>query len=172
MEPGNEGRAERGSARSGEREQRMRRAGALARWLDNRLLDPLIGLVFPAVGDVATSGLGGYLVYVAWKHGHGPLVMARMMLNLAIDALLGSIPVAGDIFDLLHRANMKNLALLEKHEAPSPAPDGDRGAARSTMMRVRLGDAAVLVGAAVLLIAALAVPVIAAVVLVVKLTSR
>jgi hypothetical protein len=145
--------------RSSGREVRLRRAESLARWLDNRLLDPLIGALFPGIGDVATSGLGGYLVYVAWKHGHGPLVMARMMLNLAIDALLGSVPVAGDIFDLLHRANMKNLALLQKHEIA--AARGRRRAARAV-------DGLVLAGAALLFLAAMAVPVIGLVVLVRK----
>src|SRR3954471_5133709 len=88
------------------------RADTLARWLDDRFLDPLIGLFLPGVGDLATSGAGLYVVWVAVKKRLPLIVIARMLLNLAVDALVGAIPVAGDLFDFAWKANKKNAALL------------------------------------------------------------
>src|SRR5690606_40530037 len=44
------------------------------------------------------------------------VVVARMLLNIGVDTLVGMIPVAGDVFDLLWRSNTRNLALLERHQ--------------------------------------------------------
>ncbi len=79
-------------------------------------LDPLIGLV-PGIGDATSLGLSGYLVYRAHRLGVPKRTKLRMLWNLALDALLGSIPLVGDLFDLVFRANRRNLALLERHLA-------------------------------------------------------
>ena len=47
--------------------------------------------------------------------GVPPLVIARMVLNVAIDLIFGAVPVAGDVFDFLYEENMMNMRLLEKH---------------------------------------------------------
>jgi len=100
------------------------RARALARALDSAVripgtnirfgLDALLGLV-PGLGDVAGAAMGSYLVLLGSRLGAPKPVLARMVLNVALDALAGVIPVAGDLFDVAWKANMRNMALLERY---------------------------------------------------------
>jgi hypothetical protein len=92
-------------------------AATLARWLDDRYLDPLIGLFLPGVGDFLTSAIGLYPVLLAWQRRAPKALLARMLLNLAIDALGGSVPIIGDIWDFFFKANARNLALLQARAA-------------------------------------------------------
>jgi hypothetical protein len=97
-------------------------ARRLAWWLDASIpvpgtswrvgLDPLVGLV-PGVGDLLSGLASVYLVVVAAQLGAPPAILARIALNLAVDAAVGSIPLLGDAFDFAFRANLRNLALLE-----------------------------------------------------------
>jgi hypothetical protein len=91
------------------------RARKLARLLDDYLLDPVIGLLIPGAGDVIGSLLGLYPVAIALRRKMSPVIIARMLLNLGLDALLGIVPLLGDIVDVGLKANKKNLALLESH---------------------------------------------------------
>jgi len=99
----------------------LKRARQLAELLDSQFslagfkfgLDPIIGLV-PAVGDFVTTLAGLYPIWVAQRHGVGKLVRGRMLANLAIDFLVGSVPVLGDLFDAGFKANLKNVELLER----------------------------------------------------------
>jgi len=99
----------------------LRRARAFATLLDAQFsvmgfkfgLDPIVDLI-PVVGDAVMFAAGLYPVYIARKHGLGRLVRARMVMNLGIDFLIGLVPVAGAVFDAAYRANLKNVALLEK----------------------------------------------------------
>ena len=75
-------------------------------------LDPLIGLV-PVVGDALSFAIGLFPIYVARKHKLGKVVIGRMMANLGIDFVAGIVPFAGDAIDVLFKANLKNLKLLE-----------------------------------------------------------
>lgn len=86
-------------------------------------LDALIGLV-PGVGDLVGSTLSGAIVFDAVRQRVPVPVLARMGLNLLVDALLGLVPGVGDILDVAHRANRKNLRLLEQAiiTNPDPAP--------------------------------------------------
>lgn len=88
------------------------RVRTLARVLDGYFVDPLLGLVLPGIGDVLGSVLGLYVVVVAVRRRVSPLVIARMLLNLGLDAALGAVPLLGDVFDFAFRANRRNLALL------------------------------------------------------------
>lgn len=92
----------------------LERARTLARVLDHYLVDPLLGLVLPGAGDLIGALLGLYLVAVAVRHRMSPVIIARMLLNLAVDAAVGAIPVVGDIADFAFRANQRNLALLDR----------------------------------------------------------
>jgi len=93
------------------------RARTLARVLDHYLVDPLLGLVLPGAGDLIGSLLGLYLVGIAVRRRMSPVIVARMLLHLALDAVLGAIPVLGDIADFAYKANERNLALLVgRHE--------------------------------------------------------
>ena len=76
-------------------------------------LDSLIGLV-PVLGDSITTLIGLYPVWVAQQHKVGFLTRARMIGNLALDWAVGLVPLAGDVFDLGFKANLRNLELLEK----------------------------------------------------------
>jgi len=75
------------------------RARTLARVLDHYLVDPLLGLFLPGVGDLIGSLLGLYLVAIAVRRRMSQVIVARMLLHLALDAVLGAIPVLGDIAD-------------------------------------------------------------------------
>jgi hypothetical protein len=122
-------------------------AATLARWMDGRFLDPLLGLLLPGVGDLLGSALGLYPVVLAWRRRAPRALLARMILNLAVDAAGGAIPIVGDIWDFLFRAHARNYDLLRK-----------RGA--SGQVRGRWSDAVVVAGAVVALLAALAAPVL------------
>jgi hypothetical protein len=99
----------------------MQRARQLATLLDAQFevagfkfgMDAIVGLV-PGVGDVAMTLVGLYPLYLARKHGLGRWVTTRMGANLAIDFVVGSIPLLGDFFDAAFKANLKNLAILEQ----------------------------------------------------------
>lgn len=92
--------------------------------LDNRFRIPgteirfgfdfLIGLI-PGVGDIATLGISGILVSVMARKGASGMVIVKMLWNIMIDAVIGAIPILGDLFDLSYRANRRNLHLLKEH---------------------------------------------------------
>ena len=77
-------------------------------------LDPILGLV-PGLGDLAGAVLSGYIVLTAARLGAPKSVLAKMLLNLGTDALVGSVPVLGDLFDVGFRANIRNSELLDHH---------------------------------------------------------
>ena len=107
-------------------------------------LDPLVGLV-PGLGDALGALVAGSVLFAALRAGVPAAVAVRMLLNIALDASVGAIPVAGDLFDAGFRANARNVTLLE-HWLADPAH-----AARGS--RVALAAVAV---AALALLAALA----------------
>lgn len=75
-------------------------------------LDPLLGLI-PGFGDALAAGLGSIIVLEAMRlNAPRPLVL-RMAGNLALNALVGSIPLVGDIFSFVYKSNMRNYALLK-----------------------------------------------------------
>ena len=77
-------------------------------------LDPIIGLI-PMIGDLASPIFTIGLLWQAYDLGIPKVVQLRMIFNAAIDALIGAIPVAGDLFDFAWKSNQWNLALLELH---------------------------------------------------------
>ena len=103
-------RARRGSGTRTDPE--VERVTRIAKVLDHDLVDPLMGFVLPGVGDVLGSLLGLYTVTLAVRRKMSPVIIARMLLNLAIDAAAGIVPLVGDLFDLGFKANQKNVALL------------------------------------------------------------
>jgi len=125
-------------------------AATLARWLDGRFVDPLLGFLLPGGGDLLGSALGLYPVLLAWRRRAPKTLLARMILNLAADAAGGAIPIIGDVWDFLFRAHARNFELL-------------RARARSGEVRGRWSGVVVLAGAVLALIAALAAPVVMAV---------
>ena len=75
----------------------------------------------PGIGDAAASALSCYLLYEAYRLGVPPMLFARMAANVALEAALGAVPVAGDAFDVFFRANRRNVALLRAHFAGAAA---------------------------------------------------
>lgn len=75
--------------------------------------DALIGLV-PGLGDAAGGLLGGYGILTAYQLGAPPAVLLRLLLNLAIDLVLGAVPLLGDLFDVVWKGNLRNVALLDR----------------------------------------------------------
>jgi hypothetical protein len=96
----------------------------LSTWMDNAFeipglrwrfgLDPIIGLV-PVVGDVASTVVSFYILSVAAHLQVPRSTLARMGLNVAIDYVVGSIPLVGNVFDFAWRANYRNVQLLERY---------------------------------------------------------
>jgi len=77
-------------------------------------LDPLLGLM-PGVGDWLGAAISIVLVYDGIRLGLPVRVLARMMLNIGIEASVGAVPILGDIFDAAWQANQRNLKLVERH---------------------------------------------------------
>jgi hypothetical protein len=92
----------------------VRRAVTLARWLDERWLDPIIGLVLPEAGDLLTATVGLYIVAAGVRKGLPAVVIARMLLNLGVDLAIGAIPALGDLIDFAFKANRRNAKMLEE----------------------------------------------------------
>ena len=77
-------------------------------------LDGLIGLI-PGLGDVLAGIASFVLVFAAWIRGVPYITLLRMMVNIAIEVLIGSIPLFGDIFDIAWKANRRNYNLMTRH---------------------------------------------------------
>lgn len=117
--------ASRSNALESERtQQSLARLEALAQLMDAAFvipgtkvrvgLDAIIGLV-PIAGDLIASLISSYLIWEARQLGASRWVIGRMIANTTIDTLFGVVPIVGDAFDVLFRANLKNLALLRRH---------------------------------------------------------
>jgi len=79
-------------------------------------LDGLIGLI-PGVGDGIGMALSGIIIFKAARWGVPTTTLLRMVANVLLDGVVGTLPLAGDLFDFVWRANLRNLALLESHLA-------------------------------------------------------
>jgi hypothetical protein len=112
-------------------------------------LDPILGLM-PGLGDLAGAVLSGYIVLTAARLGAPKSVLAKMLLNLGTDTLVGSVPVLGDLFDVGFRANIRNSELLDRHIGqPEQARRSSRFAIAATVGAL-IVLAAVAVGIAIL----------------------
>jgi hypothetical protein len=110
----------------GERRAALDRLDMLATVFDTAFILPgsnirfgvesLVRLV-PGIGDAVASVLSCYLLYEAHRLGVPRVLFARMVANVALEALVGAVPIAGDAFDVLFRANRRNVALLRRHFA-------------------------------------------------------
>jgi hypothetical protein len=77
-------------------------------------IDGIIGLV-PGLGDALAGLLSLVIPFAAWARGVPYVTLVRMAMNLAIDVLVGSIPLFGDIFDIAWKANRRNYLLMQRH---------------------------------------------------------
>ena len=105
------------------REQRLARLDALAKLLDVAFIlpgtnirygiDGLIGLI-PVVGDIITTAISLWLVREARALGAPWHLTMRMLGNVALDGVVGAVPLVGDAFDVMFRANVRNVRMLKR----------------------------------------------------------
>lgn len=77
-------------------------------------LDPIMNLI-PIAGDISGFLVGSVLVWVMARHGVSRKVLILMVVNICIDALIGAIPFAGQVFDFYYKSNSRNIKLLKEH---------------------------------------------------------
>jgi hypothetical protein len=96
---------------------------AVARWFDYAFVLPggfrfglagIIGLI-PGIGDIIDGLVSLYIVYRAIQLGVPRVTIARMMINVGIEGVAGSLPFIGDLFDVVFKANLRNLQILNRH---------------------------------------------------------
>jgi hypothetical protein len=106
------------------RQAALARLDVLARLLDTAFIIPGTNVRFgieaivrlvPGIGDAAASALSCYLLYEARRLGVPPHIFARMLLNVAIEGIVGVVPIAGDAFDVAFRANRRNVRILRDY---------------------------------------------------------
>jgi len=110
-------------AATGSTRDSMARFSKLSHFLDAKFalpgtsfrfgLDGIIGLI-PVAGDIVMGVIGLYALKVAADYRLPWHVYWRILWNLAVDTVIGSIPVFGDIFDFVHKAHAKNRRILER----------------------------------------------------------
>jgi hypothetical protein len=123
-------------------DRELERVRSFTRVMDRFGLDPILGFVLPGVGDIVGSVLGLYIVVIAIKRRVSKVAIARMLINLGIDMVVGIIPLLGDAADAAFKANERNLKILEARSARI---------GRTTTA----GDWAVVVGAVLAFVAAI-----------------
>jgi hypothetical protein len=116
------------SSRDRQRLDRLREWGRL---LDNAFrvpgtplrwgLDPILGLI-PWVGDLVSPAFAGLVIVQAFRMRVPRVIQLRMLLNALIDVGLGTLPVIGDLFDVVWQSNQMNLKLLVDHAEDGRAP--------------------------------------------------
>ena len=84
-------------------------------------IDAVIGLV-PGLGDLSAPIYTAFLLATGFRMRLPAVIQARMVLNAAIDMLIGLVPLLGDFADVAWKANLRNMALLERYARPGVAP--------------------------------------------------
>jgi hypothetical protein len=112
------------SGRAGADERAQARLEAIARLLDSRWRVPGTPIRFgadavlnllPGVGLLAAKGVSAYLIWEARRLGVPSGTLLRMVGNVALDAVISAVPLAGWVGDVFYRANLRNVALLREH---------------------------------------------------------
>lgn len=133
---------------------------AVARWFDYAFALPggfrfglagIIGLI-PGIGDVIDALISLFIVTRAIQLGIARVAIARMLVNVGIEALAGAVPFIGDLFDVAFKANKRNYQILKNHLS-QPA-------------RQRSQDWIFLILTAAVVIASIALPVIGLIVVI------
>lgn len=106
------------------REKVLKDMDRLARIMDSQFsipgtdirfgLDAIMGLV-PGIGDFSGMAVSGYMLMILMRNGASGFLLARMVLNVLIDTLVGMVPFLGDLFDFAYKANTKNMKLMKQH---------------------------------------------------------
>jgi hypothetical protein len=100
----------------------------IASWLDDVFVIPgtnlrfgfdALGGLLPGIGDLLTGMASMLILQAAWQRGLPRVALLRMLVNIAFDTVVGSIPIAGDLFDVAWKANRRNVELMKKYSAGS-----------------------------------------------------
>jgi hypothetical protein len=116
---------------------RVKRLQQISKILDNAVtipgtqvgigLDPIIGLI-PVGGDVLGMVFSIYIIIEAAQLGVSKSTLGKMIFNVIIDALVGAVPMFGDLFDVAWTANRYNMTLLEDYlKSPGEKKKADQG---------------------------------------------
>jgi hypothetical protein len=106
------------------RRKALERLERLSRILDTAIRVPGLGIRFgvdgiiglaPGISDAITTLLSCWIVYQAYRLGAAREVLTRMAGNVALDGVIGVVPILGDVFDVMWRANRRNVNLLRTH---------------------------------------------------------
>lgn len=103
-------------------DRRIKAAKFFAKLLDSQFdiagvkfgIDPIINLI-PWFGTVAGFILSLYIIKTAYQIGVSKIDLLKMVINIVIDGLVGFVPYAGIIFDVVYKANIRNVTILEKY---------------------------------------------------------
>ena len=103
-------------------ENHLKTASLVANLLDNSFsffgrrfgLNGVLGLI-PGAGDIITTALSLYIVWIGIQMGLPPIKIIEMIKNVAINFCIGLLPVLGDAVDFFHKANLKNLDIIRNH---------------------------------------------------------
>ena len=125
-----------------------RRIALVARVLDELIpipgtrqrfgLDSIVGLI-PGVGDLASAAVGGWIIVEASRFRLPGVVLARMVVNTVVDLVIGSIPLLGDVFDVVFKSNTRNLALFRRHATDPGASTTEHRAFLAGLVLVLVG---------------------------------
>jgi hypothetical protein len=100
----------------------------IASWLDDVFVIPgtnlrfgfdALGGLLPGIGDLLTGMASMLILQASWQRGLPRVALLRMLVNIAFDTVVGSIPIAGDLFDVAWKANRRNVDLMKKYSAGS-----------------------------------------------------
>jgi hypothetical protein len=144
-------RSETRDAAAANAEPRRTAVERLAWWLDNAItvpgtrfrigFDALIGLI-PGLGDLVGTLFSSYIIAVAASQGLPGSVLACMAINVAIEAIIGAVPIFGDVFDAVWKANQRNVRLMEQFRT---APTAARRQSRAVVAAWMVGVVALIV---------------------------
>ncbi len=105
-------------------DERLKWVESLSRLMDSQFrlpgtqfkfgLDPILGFI-PLAGTLSTYAVSGVLVFTMARYGVSRKVVILMLINIFLDALIGSIPLVGNLFDFVYKANDRNVRLLRRH---------------------------------------------------------
>lgn len=86
-------------------------------------LEPIIGLI-PFLGDQVTALISAALLYRSVQHRLPKIALVRMALNIFINAIVGMVPIVGDIFVLWYKPNIRNYRILQRYAGQTTAVTG------------------------------------------------
>ena len=137
------------------KEERLLRLRILGERLDESIkipgtnykigLDPIIGTI-PVIGDLIGGVLSTYILYSGIKMGASPKIVAQMATNIALEFAIGSIPIVGDVFDVIWKANIKNIELIEETAFDNEGNNSMNYLITATLIVVLLGIILVILG--------------------------